>query len=582
MRSKLPPYLDFRPNASMSPPTLTINALGERLARRPRAWRNRLSARRAWSRVQPEVAPTLPEPVLLGDAGRGQQLVGGVWEALGTAVPLDKSPIWVPVLPEARLELERQACLWLDDLAALGNRSARTQAQGWILNWIQRYGHGSGPGWQPAVAGRRTMRWTAHSRLLTQGLEERDSVQFWRALAAHRRYLQRAWPQAVAGIPQLQALAGLVWSGLVLPHPGHASAVAEMAALAESLIRPDGSTPSRAPEDLAEILILLIWTARLLEDAGQRTLAPHLQAILRAVPVVRPLRMGDGGLARFHGGGAGQAQHLDQALAELKLAAQPKPTLPMGYARLTGGRTVVVMDGAPPPASGAAGTLAFEMSAARQRLVVNAGPGWAFGRADDLRARATPAQSTLEVSGLSSATIEAGDLAARTFGSRLVDKPALVAVRQAQDATGQWLVATHDGYVGRLGLLHERRIFVDAKGLEVRGEDILSVPDAGAKSRYERAFPAGRATFACRFHLHPATEVEHDDIRQLVLLALPSGEVWMFRAAGGIISVEPSTYYDATAAAPQATAQVVVRAEVVGYLGQVTWSLSRIAEPTAG
>ena len=68
-----------------------------------------------------------------------------------------------------------------------------------------------------------------------------------------------------------------------------------MAALAEALIDADGGTPSRAPEDLAEILILLIWTARLLEDAGQHAMAPHLQAIVRAVPVLRPLRLGDGG-----------------------------------------------------------------------------------------------------------------------------------------------------------------------------------------------------------------------------------------------------------------------------------------------
>jgi len=55
----------------------------------------------------------------------------------------------------------------------------------------------------------------------------------------------------------------------------------------------------------------------------------------------------------------------------------------------------------------------------------------------------------------------------------------------------------------------------------------------------------------------------------------------MFRAAGGAIGIEPSAYHDAAAAAPQSAAQVVVRAEVVGYLGQVTWSFSRIAEPAA-
>jgi len=565
----------------MPSPSLTLKALGGRLERRPRAWQNRLWARRAWSRHHPVLADTLPEPVLFGDAGRGQALVAGAWEALGTTLTLGEATIWDVALPDRRLEARRQSFLWLDDLAALGNRAARSHAQAWLLDWIARFARGAGPGWQPGLAGERAMRWTAHARLLSQDLDTADAARLWHALAAHRRYLAQAWPRAAPGLPQLQALAGLVWTGLVLPHPGQAGAIAELAALAETLVQPDGSTASRAPEDLAEILILLIWTARLLEDAGQRTMAPHLQAILRAVSVIRPLRAGDGTMARFHCGGSGEPQRLDQALAELKLAAQPKPQLPMGFVRLAGGRAVVVMDGAPPPPGGAAGTLAFEFGAARQPLVVNAGPGQAFGPAAGLRARSTAAHSTVEIADLSSAVIETDDLAARTFGPRIATGPALVAVRQAQDASGQWLVATHDGYAGRLGLLHERRLFLDAKGAELRGEDILSVPDAGARDRYERAVASHRAPYAARFHLHPAVDVEHDDIRQLVILTLPSGEVWMFRAAGGAIAIERSTYYDAAAPAPQPAAQVVVRAEVVGYLGQVTWSFSRIAEPAA-
>jgi len=60
--------------------------------------------------------------------------------------------------------------------------------------------------------------------------------------------------------------------------------------------------------------------------------------------------------------------------------------------------------------------------------------------------------------------LEATGLAARTFGAPLTDGPAQVSVRQAQDATGQWLLATQDGYVASHGLLHERRLFVDARG----------------------------------------------------------------------------------------------------------------------
>ena len=105
------------------------------------------------------------------------------------------------------------------------------------------------------------------------------------------------------------------------------------------------------------------------------------------------------------------------------------------------------------------------MSVGRERLVVNAGPGAAFGGDWALAARRTAAHSTVEVDGRSSARIV--DLAASPpapSGRGSSSGPTLVSVRQAQDASGQWLLATHDGYVASHGLLHERRLFVDARG----------------------------------------------------------------------------------------------------------------------
>jgi uncharacterized heparinase superfamily protein len=356
-----------------------------------------------------------------------------------------------------------------------------------------------------------------------------------------------------------------------------------MAAEAEALIDAEGGTASRAPEDLAEILILLVWTARLLEDSGQHAMGPHLQAIVRAVPTLRPLRLGDGGLGRFQGGGAGSAQRIDQALAELRLTAQPKPRLPMGYARLQGGRVALLLDGATPPADATrahAGTLAFEMSAGRERLIVNAGTGAAFGGDWALAARRTAAHSTVEVDDGSSGRFITTGLAARTFGPRLAGGPEHVSVRQAQDAGGQWLLATHDGYVPSHGLLHERRIHVDARGREVRGEDILTVADARARQQFERRASRGRLGFALRFHLHPGLRAELDPAREMVLLTLGSGDEWLLQVGGGAVELEESVYFEADAAAPQPTTQVVVRAEVVEYLGQVTWSIGRIDDPT--
>lgn len=553
---------------------MTDETFPSRILAPARRARDRLAVGRAWLGARGAAGNGLPEPLWLGDADRGARLVAGVWLAAGREIDLAGGSIWTSAILNSaagagpRLEAARQGFGWLDDLAALGSRPARAQAQAFARDWIARFGRGAGPGWEPETAGLRAMRLVAQSRLLVEGAEADAAARVWRALAAHQGYLARAWPRARPGLARLRALAGLVWTGRVLPHAGAGAALAALGALAEAEVGPEGEVASRSPEELARTLALLTWTARLLEDGGTAAAPAHLAAIVRLTPTLRPLRMGDGAMARFHGGGAWDPTAIDKALAELRLETQPRPKTPLGYARLAGGRATLVLDAAPPPGAEAhAGTLAFEMSVGRQPLVVNQGPGRIFGPEAAAAGRATAAHSTVEVDGVSSAVIAGGPLRAG---------PTRVSIRQAQDASGAWLVATHDGYVAGRGLLHERRIFIDARGAEARGEEILSVTDARARAAFDRAARGRPTPFAARFHLHPtvAATMEGD----AALLKLPSGEVWEFRAGGGAVGLEPSVYFDAAAAAPTPTRQVVVRAEVVEYLGQVTWSFFRVVE----
>lgn len=517
---------------------MTHKSLANRLFDPARRARDRLRARAAWLGARaPAPAGPLPEALVLGDADRGAALVRGPW----AGAELGGRTIWEAPEPGAR-----EAFGWLDDLAALGSRAARGLAQAWTLAWIARSGGGQGPGWTPETAGLRAMRWADHAAMLAEGLPAEDAARLWRALAAHQRYLAGAWPRAEPGLPRLRALAGLVWTGRLLPGAATVAAVKRFGALVGASVSEEGAVASRRPRDLAEVLTLLVWTARAIEDAGLSADPAHLAAIVRMAPVVRPLRLGDGRMARFHGGTGGDGVALDTALAELRLETRPRPRLPMGYARLTGGRVTLVMDGGATPPGGHLAPLAFEMSVGRQPLVVNVGPGDA----------ATRSHSSVEVAGVSAAV------------------SSVVSVRQAQDMTGMWLLGAHDGYAGGRGLLHERRIFVDARGAEARGEEILTVPDARARSVFDRMAPGGRMEFALRFHLHPGVAAGME--AGSALLRLPDGEIWELRAGGGTMTLETSVWRDGAAAHP--AVQVVVRAEVVEYLGQVTWSFARIAE----
>ena len=74
-----------------------------------------------------------------------------------------------------------------------------------------------------------------------------------------------------------------------------------------------------------------------------------MAAIERIAPTLRTLRHTDGGLARFHGGGRGAEGWLDHALSTSKIKTRQPDGLSMGYARLSAGRTSVIIDASAPP-----------------------------------------------------------------------------------------------------------------------------------------------------------------------------------------------------------------------------------------
>src|SRR5690606_39033069 len=102
----------------------------------------------------------------------------------------------------------------------------------------------------------------------------------------------------------------------------------------------------------------------------------------------------------------------------------------------------------------------------------------------------------------------------------------------------QGFVASHDGYVSRFGLMHEREMVLSADGLMLEGVDRLLQPD-GSPPRPDRN---DRATI--RFHVHPDTELYHDERGRLVLTA-PYCDSWTFTCEEIEPAVEDSIFFAA-------------------------------------
>lgn len=575
----------------MGETTAARRSLGSRLAR---AWvraGDRLHARLSGLTRPATAFVSQPEPRTIGSFARGKQLSAGNFLIAGHVVEAPGRNIWELAAPHAEAADSLHGFTWLDDLAAAGDGPARHLAQTWLADWIRRYGRGSGPGWTPELTARRVIRWINHAPFLLHGRDRGFAQAYFRSLARQTVFLSRRWRTAEPGLPRFEALTGIIYAGLALEGMERSVPAATRAIADECAERIDGQggIASRNPEELLEVFTLLIWAANALREAGQRPLAAHVMAIERIAPTLRTLRHGDGTLARFHGGDIGEEGRLDASLAAAGVRAMSATGQAMGFARLTGGRTTVIVDAAP-PASGLhsrdahASTLGFELTSARRPLIVSCGPGRSFGLEWRRAARSTAMHSTLAVNGYSSSRLGPRRLGRRGESELLADIPGDVRIQQAAGAEGQTLLASHDGYRRTHGLWHVRRLDLSADGSLLAGEDTLTALSADDRAIFDRALDRTALQgvgFSLRFHLHPEVEAQIDMGGTAVSLTLKSGEVWVFRHDGvGELALEPGVYLEKGRLKPRSTSQVVLFSSVIEYGRQVTWSLAKAHETT--
>jgi uncharacterized heparinase superfamily protein len=519
-----------------------------------------------------------PEPRSIGLYARGKQLTAGNILLAGTLIEAPGLSLW-DLAPDPAFVAEAQGFGWLDDLAAYGTPAAVRLAQDWTWDWIARHGTGIGPGWTPDLTGRRIIRWIHHALLLLGTRDRAAAEAYYRAITRQSVYLSRRWKAAAPGLARIEALTGLIYAGISLIGLERlvTPAATALAAACQSDIDVEGGIPSRNPEELLDVLTLLTWSARALGESAHPVPPALSDAITRIAPALRALRHADGELARFHGGGKGQEGRLDQALAAAGARpGQPQPVA-MGFARLSGRRTSVIVDASPPPGGRAsltahASTAAFELTSGRRALIVSCGSGADFGPDWHRAARATPSHSVLTLDASSSSRLG-------TRGEALEHRARVTASRLVPGTEGTDLYIAHDGWEASHGLTAGRSLTLSHDGRRLLGVETLTALTAEARRRFDDMMTLTRmegAAFSVRFHLHPEVDATLDMADTAVSMSLRSGELWIFRFTGPAnLSLEPSAYLEKGRPNPRPCLQIVLRGEARGPETRIGWTLAK-------
>ena len=545
----------------------------------------------------PDQMVLYPRDLRPGRAETADTLFQGRWSLPGGQVRTDGATPFAAAAPSETWSEELHGFSWLRHFTAAGGDAARTYAQTLVAGWIVEAGNWNDIAWRPQVVGRRLTSWVTNGALIIDGSDLIYRSTLLRNMARQARHLARTAALAPAGEPRFTAAVGLAFSGLCLSE-GQKRLDKGLRLVCRELDRQilaDGGHVSRNPAAVLSIMLDLISLREALDTRRVEVPRPIRDAIDRMMPMLRFFRHGDGRLALFNGANEGPDGAIDAALEYDDAKGRPFGFAPhSGYQRLAAGPSYIVADTGPPPPgryshAAHAGCLSFEMSAGKARLVVNCGSTRVLGPDWEAASRATAAQSTLVLADTSSARILRGKIGRALLGARLMEGPSRVESRRNENEAGIWLEASHNGYEKLFGLVHRRRLFLSATGEELRGEDLLVEGDAAARPypwqpTYWRQRPED-PPFTIRFHLHPdaRASLAHDGSNVLVLL--PNGDGWQFRAlgAGGPapISLEESVYLGA-GEPTRRSEQIVVSGSVFRGEARVNWAWRRLSTRNAG
>ena len=480
------------------------------------------------------------DPVLGARLMKGELLFGGAvhplapggWADTGDALRAPGT-FHVPLL-----RAHAQGFTWLRDLRALGTDSARLRARTLVADWLQRPPNDA-LARSPEIVGARVNAWLVHYDFFAASADDGFRQRLMTRLLGDSRSLAAMVPCATHDHRALTAYKGLLACAVAMPDQGHLLTryMRHIAAELGRQVLLDGCHVERSPgaqlatlRELAEM--------RALMQTGQ--IAPPLAlaaALDRMAPALRALRHADGGLALFNGTQEENPSLIDLVLAQAARGRSIQAALPEGgFIRLQVGRSLLFVDAGPPPPSGYdalshAGTLSFELSIGRERLIVNCGAGVTPGWQDALRK--TAAHSVLTV----------GDKSSSDFGpGGITRRPAHVEIDHKQSGGAHWLDLSHDGYKPGFGAVHRRRLYLAENGEDIRGEDFI-----------EAGKPTG---FVLRFHLHPDVTVKHESELGSLSLTLGSGAQWRMRIEGGAVAIDESVYLGA--GPPRLSRQIVV------------------------
>jgi uncharacterized heparinase superfamily protein len=515
------------------------------------------------------VAPTDLRAV---DPFAAEEILAGRYPLAGRVLDTEGDSPFEIDLPSHEFAIRLHSFGWLRHMRAIHDEAGHVRLRQIIDDWMGVHGRSiGGIPWEADVIAQRIIAWLSHSPVVLRNAEHGFYRRFLKNLAFQVRYLRHIAETVADGEARLRVRIALAMASVSMPVSDSVirNAARRLDLELDRQILPDGGHFSRSPRAGLELLLDLLPLRQTYVNLGHDVPSRLISCIDRMYPALRFFRHQGGELALFNGATSVPAHELASVLRYDETAGEPFRSLPHAlYERLSLGDSVVIMDTGRPLSvdlsrSAHAGCLSFEMSSGRNRFVINSGAPKFAGERFRQMARLTAAHSTVTVDDTSSCRFSQS----RFLGAIMTEGVTRVEVERKDDpGRFEFVKASHDGYLGAFGLIHERDLAILNAGRLIRGRDRLARADGSD------AGPENPAVAVARFHIHPAIGMRQHSASEIYLSA-PDGEAWLFACRDGDVAIEEDIFF-ADPSGVRASSQITVTFALATQ-PEIQWTFTR-------
>jgi uncharacterized heparinase superfamily protein len=490
-----------------------------------------------------------------GEGQLADAIFQGRYNFAGEEIHAPNKPLWEPNGAGPWWIAEMHGFSWLRHFKARDGRTSRQHARALISDWIRDGNEKYNPvSWKIDILGRRISAWIAYSEMLKEGADRKFLEKFYKLLTTQSKHLSRIIQKNKNKAEVFTALRGLIISGICLSGGDKRYSLAKnilLFALNNQILN-DGCHISRKPSITLDILTDLIWvrSALIEDDTLIETLDTNITKISHAI---RSLRLGDGTLLRVNGGKSYSRDAIDKVLDKTSIKLKSKISASLkssGYERLAAGRSIIILDCSKKEKDCYNGSLSFEMSVGRDRMIVNCGPTPYNNNTWQKALSSSAAHSTLVINNTNSSSNENY-------------KNFKINVTREITSGFEIISTSHNGYENIYSAIHKRVLKLDSSGNLLKGIDnIISGP---------------QINFKIHFHLHPKVNVRLTRNKERILLLIPNGG-WEFYVSKNntklSLNVEESIYVQDNGQIKRSN-QFVINGKTSNSGAKIEWYLSK-------